>query len=116
MELHTAALGVIMAIDEYVEGVPKIRRALVAAALLVAGGFGGGVAVTLFGIRDDLSVLKIDQTAMAEYVVQDQIAMADMRSSLVSVRDAVNDLICELNNVPLDIRCEIWISSGRPEQ
>jgi hypothetical protein len=116
MELQTAALGVLMAVDEYVEGLPKIRRALVAGALLVAGGFGGGVAVTLFGIRDDLNVINIDQAAMAEYIVQDQAAMVDMRSSLASVRDAINDLICELNNIPLDVRCEIWISSGRPEQ
>jgi hypothetical protein len=100
-----------MAVDEYVETLPKVKRAMMTAALLLAGGFGGGVTVTTFGIRADLR-------AVERYMVNDQQEMIEMRTghraAINEVRDAVNDLICEINRVP-HARCNFWLANGRPD-
>ena len=113
-----AAMGMIAALDSYVEGLPKMRRAFMAAALLLLGGFGGGVMITLFGVNEDLDLIKTQHVAMGAYIVQDKAAMAhlkaDQEEAISEMTEAIQDLTCDINNVP-NARCEWWIDNGRPD-
>jgi hypothetical protein len=110
--------GMIAAVDQYVNGLPKIRKALMAAILLVLGGFGGGVAATTIGVRRDLERFNVEHKQIFGMIGDDQRAMHDMRlsqgQSISEVTRAVNALTCDLNNVP-NSRCEWWIANGRPD-
>ncbi len=104
-------------VDEYVETLPKMRRALMPAGLLVAGGFGGGIAVSTVGVRQDLARFDVEHKQIFSLISDDTSKMAAMRrehqTAIRAVTEAISNLTCDINNIP-NARCEWWIDNGRP--
>jgi len=96
----------IASVDEYVETLPKMRRAFLAAALLIAGGFGGGTFISQFRLDARLDGVELRASENSSYIAQDRINSA-------TILDRIDDLTCEMNDVPLTV-CNYWINNGRP--
>ncbi len=118
LHLWTGAVGMIAAMNEYVDGLPKVRKAFMAAVLLLAGGFGGGVMATTVAMRSDLVRFNAEHRSIFKALADDEAAMDEMRAShahaIRDVTEAINNLTCDINEVP-NSRCEWWIDNGRPD-